>query len=239
METTVDDSFEEEEVSGVEQGFDANEPEQPSENPRKRSLAEMNSYINTPQQAQQHDKSSREMQRLRSQIRLLIKSNPHVNIREQSKLSTHLSELSKTELIELLENIKDQVGGVSPYASSQAILGLVGTFVEQRFGILGYAKRISNDLDLIAAIDDTIPGRVQEAGNALSIAWGLVHNIFSPIPMTDANEAREHVVEPPTKKAKTNATDTAVHLDVVEPPESSLLNNPPDQSTDIETDTTH
>lgn len=143
------------------------------------------------------------LRRLRAQIRLLIKNYPNVDYSATSKLNETLQDLSEEELEEILENIKDQIGGLSPYATTQSILGMVGSFVETRLKVSDYAKRITSDLDLISSVDELMPGRLQDYGAFFQIAWRLLLNLTGPPEITENETNKRKATEEPCSKKAT------------------------------------
>jgi len=116
--------------------------------------------------------------RYRSQIRQLVKNYPKVDIHSTTPLSEELRDMDVEELKEILDNVKEQCTGISPYATTEAMLGFFGTFVEHKFQLVGLGKRFSSDVDLISVIDEILPTKAQDCGGIATALWCLAKSTY-------------------------------------------------------------
>ncbi len=141
--------------------------------------------------------------RLRNQIKHFTRTYPKIDIFATTKIDQELAHLDEDELKAMLDSCKQQVGGVSPYATAQTITNIAGTILEKKLRVPGYAQALSADVDVICALDDLIPDIIQNVGAPLSLAWKLI-SIYL-VQTGNIPQVEETIQEPPRKKRKKNA----------------------------------
>lgn len=128
------------------------------------------------------DKDREEQRRIISQIAHVCQVNPKADIHATPRIFAELQGLSVEELKNVLFNVKQQSGGVSPYAASQGIAGFIGLGIEKKMQHPGYALALKNDVDFIAALDDMIGHRLSAAGSPIQLAYSLINAWFTCTP---------------------------------------------------------
>jgi hypothetical protein len=92
-----------------------------------------------------------------SQIKDLKKKHPEVETNHTDVLDMELAALSTEQLEWRLDNIKIELGLMSPSESARSAVGLVGFVMEHYFGMVGIADKLINDGELISCIESYIP----------------------------------------------------------------------------------
>ncbi len=142
--------------------------------------------------------------RLKSHIKHLARLHPKVDLWSESKIDSELKHLDEEELRVILDNIKQQIGGTSPYATAETVADIAGTLLEKKLRIKGYADAIRGDADIIIALDELIPNLIQDVGGPLLLLWKLASTAINLV-----NSPRELTEQPPQKKQKTTETNGA------------------------------
>jgi hypothetical protein len=112
--------------------------------------------------------------RLKSHIKFFKSKYPHVDLNKCSEIEHALLGLNEPELRDILESIKSQVGGLSPFASIEKVIQFGGLAAETKFNMPGFQSILSNDPDLVSALDELTPTAFHSLAAPLQIAWSMV-----------------------------------------------------------------
>ena len=155
------------------EGEDEEEVHEPPVKKQRTGLEEkMNNFQNEP--VQKEIVHSRTRRTLIKQIKYWVNSKPGVSIDKTTILDQQLNHYDDDELRMILDNVKDQCGGLSPYAFSKGIIKMAGTALERGLKRKRLAEVLSNDTDLVAAVDELIPISFGDFGAPIQIFASLL-----------------------------------------------------------------
>lgn len=117
--------------------------------------------------------SSANVAKLRNQIKYLKRTHPELELFSQTELDAQLTNLGEEELKEIIYNLKSQLGGSSAFTVPTTMVKTLGYLIEEKSGIAGYQKTLSNDVDLILTLDEMMPEFVSKFGIPVKLAWSL------------------------------------------------------------------
>lgn len=147
------ESFDEEEVSPQELQQEQQEMESSS-----------NPYFGFAFDPSEAAEEERKRRAVTTEVKELLIKYPDIDTSKAEKLDMQLACLSTDELECKLENIKIQVGVVSPNEKARSIAGVVGFIFEYYLGFRGFTDRLSNDTQLIGCIDAYLPASLHAIG---------------------------------------------------------------------------
>lgn len=147
----------------------------------------------TPNQPIQHSARRRRMIR---QVKHFLRNHPKLDIHAVSQIDKDLAHMGDEDISVILDNIKEQVGTVSPFASTMGGIRIAAMVLEKKMQCPGFANTLCDDADLIAAVDDLLPSRFAEAGGIVQIVTSIFSAYLNPTPRP-----------PPTAPKKKNGSN--------------------------------
>ncbi len=116
--------------------------------------------------------------RARRELKALLKKNKHLDIDKLMESHHFVNSLSREEISELLENVKLEVGMISPTQNAKNILSIVGGLMKLISGV-DLGEKLTNDLDLITALEHYLPDPLDMMSIPLQFASRIGYHILN------------------------------------------------------------
>ncbi len=113
----------------------------------------------------------------RKELKIIMLKNPTVDTSKIEKIGDDINRMSKEEVSATLEAMKLQIGLQSPISASQNMVHLGASLIQRWYGSKGLSKRIREDTQLLAAVDQYVPNLADYIVGPLQIVTRLVGHV--------------------------------------------------------------